>query len=60
MTKLKASDIFIPGAKLKVDKIDFSDPEIKKQFDKIREENKKILAQRKIDWQKFANTIIAI
>lgn len=40
--KVRSEDILKPGAVLKVEKIDFNDPEVKKLFDDTKREQKRI------------------
>lgn len=60
MAKLKGEDILIPGAKLKIDKIDFNSPEIQKVFSDLRQKQQECLERKKVDWNKLKNTYINI
>jgi hypothetical protein len=53
MPKTKLSDIVKKGAKLKAKKIDFDDPEVKTMINAIKEEQKKCLERKKVDWNKL-------
>jgi hypothetical protein len=58
--KVKTKDIFKKGAKFKVSKLDFNDPEVIKMISAVKEEQKKILKRKEIDWEKMRNTVINI
>lgn len=58
--KLKPSDILKPGAKLKVKKIDFNDPEVKRMLKTVREEQKKCLERKNVDWGKLDRLYVNI
>ena len=60
MPKTKLSDIFKKGAKFKVRKIDFNDPEVIKMLKAVKEEQEKCLARKKVDWKKLRDTVIDI
>lgn len=58
--KIKPSDILKPGAKLKVKKIDFNDPEVKRMWEAVRKEQKKCLARKNVDWGKLDRLYVNI
>jgi hypothetical protein len=60
MPKTNINDIFKKGAKFKVRKLDFNDPEVIKMVNAVKEEQKKILKRKEIDWEKMRNTVINI
>jgi len=60
MPKTKINDIFKKGGKFKVRKLDFDDPEVIKMINAVKEEQKKILKRKEVDWEKMRNTVINI
>jgi hypothetical protein len=60
MLKVKYTDIFKKGAKFKVKKINFNDPEVIKMIDAVKEEQRKILKRKEVDINQLRNTVINI
>lgn len=48
--KIKSEDILKPGAVLKVEKIDFNDPEIKRLFAETRRAQERIMSNHPRNW----------
>ncbi|MFA5207294.1 MAG: hypothetical protein WC428_01340 [Candidatus Paceibacterota bacterium] len=60
MPKTKLSDILKHGKNFKVKILNPDDPEVIEMFRKVKEEQEKCLARKKIDWEKMRNTVINI
>jgi hypothetical protein len=60
MPKTNIKDIFKKGAKFKVRKLDFDDPEVIKMINVVKEEQKKILMRKEVDWEKMRKIVITI
>jgi len=60
MPKTKINDIFKKETNFKVRKLDFNDPEVIKMINAVKEEQKKILKRKEVDWEKMRNTVINI
>ena len=60
MSRLKVEDILIPGAKLKVNKVDFGSQEIKAQIEELRQAQKECEERKKVNWNRLINTCINI
>lgn len=58
--KITINDIFKKGYTPKAIKIDFDDPEIKKQITKTIHQQEEIMARKEIDWERLQNTYITI
>jgi len=60
MPKTNINDIFKNGANFKARKLDFNDPEVIMMINAVKEEQKKILKRKEVDWEKMRNTVINI
>lgn len=60
MPKTNINDIFKKGAKFKVRKLDFDNPEVVKMINAVKEEQNKILKRKEVDWEKMRNIVINI
>jgi len=58
--KIKVSDIIKPGTKLIARKLDPNDPEIQKAFDNLKEEQRKCLERKNINWNELDQIYITI
>ena len=60
MPRTNINNIFKNGAKFKVKKLDFNDPEVIKMIDAVKKEQERILKRKEVDINRLRNTIINI